>query len=301
MMLYKIFTIIFACCTVFATKCLGLIFSVSRHSRTDNIPTVLEHWGDKHNQGTKQENLVQLKMFINDYLLTEPVHLIIESPFFYGLDYKNTNISKYLEDLGKVYDSGIFPWSFYNSPQDPAQTTWIAWELPIILFSVFSNEVLPEGFELNQQQRELILNNVTAEFHDPRLHSSDEEVISGQVKFNFKEANKSSPEKTANILATYVESRFSNATINTSVSTYLAHAFDVEALSSIINSIYSANPAKKIVVLSGQYHQLQLDKIVPQLGFSNLRQFQLNYNQNNNNHFNNNQVNDNKVRRKLEF
>src|SRR6185437_528936 len=124
------------------------------------------------------------------------------------------------------------PWSFYNSPQDPAQTTWIAWELPFILLSVFSNEALPEGFELNQQEREHIINNVTVEFHDPRLYS-DEEVISGQVRFNFKEANKSSPEKTANILATYVEARFSNATINTSENTYLAHAFDIEALSSI--------------------------------------------------------------------
>ena len=276
---HRFVTSIFLLWSIFAAESNGLIFSISYYSG-DELKTDLEFWEDNHYQGTKEANLKQLNAFIKIKLAENRVHLIIESPFFYNIDCKNTHIKTYMKYLSERVGSNVKQWSFFESPREPSENSWIAWELPYVLLSVFSKEELPNSIELSEEQREHIINNVTVEFLDPRLSadmkSGDIQEISLHVNNNFQNANKSSPKKTAKILSSYVESRNSEAPSNTEDPIFLAHAFDIEALSSLMCSLKSEDPAKKIIVLCGHWHALQLAKIVPSLGFLTLKKYELN-------------------------
>jgi hypothetical protein len=264
-----------------AHQSLGLVIKVDRHYGNIETKTSIEIWADNHFRGSKEENLEQLKTFIHTYLLKSRIHLVIESKFFYSVDCKNTNMLQYREALNRILGTQLRQWSFYESPQEQSQTTWIAWELPYLLLSIFSGGNLPIEFELNEEQRRTIIKNVTVEFLDPRLYIDprlanpiDEQQLSEQVKNKFHDTNKSSPEKIKSHLANYVESRFLEATSDTNDPTYFGHVFDIQALSSVIGSLADVSQ-KKIVVLCGQWHAEQLNLVVPTLGFPILVKLEL--------------------------
>lgn len=268
--------------TIFvASPSRSLVLNVYKYTRTDDINVAIEIWADNHYEGNKEKNLAQLKTFIQSYLLKNPTHLIIESKFFYGVDYKTTNIAQFIDSFN-IKLRQARPWSFIYTPQERSQSTWIAWELPYLLLSIFNNEALPTDFELNDDQRKIFIKNVTFNFFDPRLNMDDRlanpdnaDEVSSQVKKKFADANKSSPEKIKPLLSSYVDSRFDHATDNTEDPSYLGHIFDIEALSSIMPFLIPDKEFKKIVIPCGEWHAEQLRKILPTLGFPNMVKLQL--------------------------
>jgi hypothetical protein len=245
----------------------------------------IEIWGDNHYLGSKEENRKQLKVFVESELLKNgPIYLSIESKFFDGVDVRTTNSLNYFrslyQKLGWSYADTLF--SLDQSPQAPSALTWIAWDLPLILMNIFNHEELPSFINLTVAQKQHIINNVHVTFVDPRLRISKDtvapeqpEVLRDELLKNFNMANQSSPKKVAPILDRYVQEHSTDTPLDSPNSTNKApqHAsmFDIALISNLITTMYSNNTttAKRIIILCGQWHVQHLDKLFPDLGFTN--------------------------------
>lgn len=272
------FKVIAACALVLAhafTHCYGLIFRITKSEQfyPDHALFVCS---EHHYLGDQEQNLQQLKYFIENVLTQEPMHLIIESKFFYdGIDITQTSPEEYFKKISHNFFQE--PWSFDYSPQDASVTTWIGWHLPLALMAIHHMQDLPYSIQLTHDQREYIKNNITAEFCDPRLlinsdfaNHHDPAEIKELVEKKFDESIRLSPTKLKNLSAETVNSQISISVNNPKSTIFCAQLFDINALSSIIKYVfYPTQEArkKKIVVICGDWHASNFWKLLPSLDF----------------------------------
>lgn len=278
-----------------ATSSYGSIFFIKKFEQINQSPQHLDQINDNfmelcnmdqgfelfvcsdhHYLGDEEQNLQQLRYFVENVLTQEPMHLIIESKFFYGgADYKKISPEVYFHTISQNFLHE--PWSFNYSPQDASVTTWIGWHLPLALMAIHHSQELPYSITLTQEQREYIKNNISAEFCDPRLlinnsfeNHQEPSAIKDCVEKKFDERIRLSPTKLKNLSAENLTSQFSFSTNNPKSNVFCAQLFDIETLSSIINYVYYPSPEprkKKIGVMCGDWHADNLYNILPKLNF----------------------------------
>lgn len=269
---YKLRTILPIFLAVFASNCNGFTLAIRQFQQKQELQPQLQHgieinlFSDFHYVGTKDQNLVQLKYFVEHILTSKPMHLIIETQFFYGINYKEISATSALGYLSHKFKED---YSFTNSAQKPEATTWIAWELPLILLSIYHNEKLPHFIELTDNQKFFIQNNVSCDFSDPRMYIDNnysllEELIAAKdfVIKKFNHAVENSPIRIASVIPRYVASRLEKGEKDPTHDLFCAEYFDIEVLTSIINSICLKKP---IMVLCGDFHVQKLKTILPHL------------------------------------
>lgn len=257
------------------SRCFALVFSVIQHTNDVNgthKPSV-ELWADNHSAGSKEENIAQLTKFAESLPLLGRVHLVIESKFFYQF---NCLVSRDFDALLDEMGGAFFA-------QDPNASTWIAWDLPFVLIKIFNDQPLPEYINLTPDQKNLIKQNITVDFLDPRLQLEKPDVapkvalnLEQHVEEKFVTANNRSPKKTREALYSYVTSRVSDKSEESRGPSSYDHLFDIEALSSIVASLYDDDrSAPKIIVLCGAWHAYHLDLIMPSLELNKRKEYKL--------------------------
>ena len=265
-------------------------YIITYEGSDDNNNTKIEIWCDDHFNSTKEENQQQLKLFIEKWLTKkQKTHVYVESKFFHNIDIKSTSLTEFFNTLQKRLGWSYFeaPFSLESTPQSDEATTWIAWDLPYVLMHIFKNQNLPSPVELNEQGRNLIIENVDTTFFDSRIRFSqkianpeDPVAVEAELKNNFQEAKQSSPKKVALKLEEYSLQINSLAASDTNSSSELPSyntLFDVELITKIIPNLFLSDPnsPKRIIILCGELHARRLDKLLPELNFKNRRVFSL--------------------------
>lgn len=238
----------------------------------------LEIWADDHFKGTKTDNLYQLQKFLGYIVHQKPSHLIVESPFFHGLDLDGLSQDSFTQFCNNKYGKpGSETWSFELSPQRKDATTWISWELPYFLLA-FRNEHLPQGFYLpNNKDGVELLKNLCCRFFDPRptaLGPQQEqqlEKLMQNARDIFVQANENSPKKYREMMSSFVDLAACDSDNAKGAGVLDLHF--ISEIFSIINNKYLVQ--KNIFLLCGQYHALKVKEIMLQRDFKLMQTMKL--------------------------
>lgn len=255
---------------ILATNCYSFIFSVKVYQRADGATIFIGL--DDHELADKNQNQQQLQFFVKNVLgaATTPIHLMLESKFFYGFEGDSTSHLKFLSQKFSLPENHT-PWSFAYSPQAKNDTTWIGWDLPFGLFCT------PDSFGLNQEQVTRITKNVRVRFFDPRL------LLDPKLQNPYS----------ADFMIDAICTRLRNLINQSDNKDYLQEAitkcynnqdgdnlnppelFDYECLISLIEQFDTTNRTdialQKTIILCGSWHAHNLGQVLPALGFKLVR------------------------------